>query len=115
MAVFPSFTSTLAGATITGVWVYVYYDFWYQGSGGTPYLSWHGQTGLTSTRPARTAGPAGLGNWARASGKWVAISSGVWAGIQSGANRGIMLGFSGGGYERYGYAHNPKIRITYTK
>lgn len=115
MAVFPSFTGDLTGATITGVAIYVYYDFWYQGSGGTPYLSWHGQTGLTSTKPAVVAGPASLGNWPRASGKWVQVSSSVWAGLKSGSIRGFMLGGTGGGYERYGYAHNPRIRINYTK
>lgn len=115
MAVFPNLTGELSGATISGIWIYVYYDFWYQGSGGTPYVGLHGQTGLTSTRPARTWGPGGLGNWPRASGKWVTLASSTYAGFKSGQHRGITLGDSGGGYERYGYARNPRIRIKYTK
>ena len=114
MATFPSFTSLLSGATVNDIWVYVYYDFWYQGSGGTAQISLHGQAALTSTRPAFN-GAVTVANWPRASGKWVRLPDSTYAAFKSGGWKGIVLGGAGGGYERYGYAHDPKIRIRYTK
>ena len=116
MAVFPSFTGDITnGGTVTGVWVYVYYDFWYQGSGGTAYVGLHGQTGLTSTKPAYTYNWATSPGWPRAAGRWIKLSSSTWDGFRTGQHRGITLGGHGGGYSEYGYAHSPKIRITWTK
>jgi len=115
MAIFPSLTSTLSGATITGIWVYVYYDFWYYGGGGDAYIGMHGQTALTSTKPTKTYSHAVSTGWPRAAGRWIKMSSSTYAGWVSGTHRGITLGGSGGSYERYGYAHDPKIRITWTK
>jgi hypothetical protein len=115
MATFPSLTSALSGATITGIWIYVYYDFWYYGSGGTAYIGFHGQSSLTSTAPTRTYAFATSPSWPRAAGRWIKMSSSTYGGWQSGVHRGITLGGHGGGYTEYGYAHNPKIRITYTK
>lgn len=115
MAIFPAFYTELAGATITGAWVYVYYDFWYQGSGGNAYINFHGWASLTSTAPAKTGSFIASNGWPRAAGRWVPIPSSQWAGLKSGQHRGITLGGSGGGYERYGYAHDPKIRIKFTK
>jgi hypothetical protein len=115
MAIFPNLLSTLSGATITGIWIYVYYDFWYNNAGGNAYIGFHGWASLTSTAPAKTYAHAVSNNWPKAAGRWVPISSSTFAGWKSGQHRGITLGGSGGGYERYGYAHNPKIRIKYTK
>ncbi|KRE79940.1 hypothetical protein [Arthrobacter sp. Soil763] len=117
MAVFPSFTATdvTAGSTITGVWVYVYYDFWYYGSGGDAYIGLHGQTGLTGTAPTKTYSHALSAGWPRAAGRWIKLNPATYDGFRTGQHRGFTLGGSGGGYERYGYAHNPKIRITWTK
>ncbi|ALE05504.1 hypothetical protein AL755_08465 [Arthrobacter sp. ERGS1:01] len=115
MAIFPNLTGELSGATITAMWVYVYYDFWYQGSGGAAYIGFHGQTGLTGSRPAKTYSHALSANWPRAAGRWVPINSSTFAGWKAGTHRGITLGGSGGGYERYGYAHDARIRIKYTK
>lgn len=115
MAIFPNLTTTLSGATVTGVWVYVYYDFWYYGSGGSAYIGLHGQTALTSTRPSKTYSHAVSANWPRASGRWIKMSSSTYDGWRTGTHRGFTLGSSGGGYERYGYAHNPRLRITWTR
>ncbi|WP_343317796.1 hypothetical protein AAFM46_11045 [Arthrobacter sp. TMP15] len=115
MAVFPSMTGDLSGATITSIEVYVYYDFWYQGSGGDAYIGLHGQTSLTSSRPAKTYAHAVAQRWPRAAGRWIKLSSSTYAGFKAGTHRGITLGGSGGGLERYGYAHDPRIRIKYTK
>ncbi|UVF61145.1 minor tail protein [Arthrobacter phage Aoka] len=115
MAVFPSLTTILNGATVTGVWVYVYYDFWYYGAGGDAYIGLHGQTGLTSSKPAKTYSHAVSTNWPRAAGRWIKMSSSTYDGWRTGQHRGFTLGGSGGGYERYGYAHGAKLRITWTK
>ncbi|MFF2029522.1 hypothetical protein [Arthrobacter sp. NPDC058192] len=117
MAVFGSAISSAitSGGTVTGVWVYVYYDFWYQGSGGDAYIGLHGQTGLTSTAPAKTYAHAASLGWPRAAGRWIKLSTSTWDGFRTGLHRGLTLGGSGGGYERYGYAHDPKIRVTWTK
>lgn len=122
MAIFGKDTSgaqtileALAGATVTAVGVYVYYDFWYQGSGGSAYIGLHGWASLTSSKPVKTYAHALSSSWPRAAGRWVWLSASTYAGFKSGTHRGITLGGSGGGLERYGYAHNPRIRIKYTK
>lgn len=106
--------NSLAGSTVTGVWAYVYYDWWYQGAGGTAYFGLHGQSSV-GTRPAKTYSHATSPNWPRATGRWVKMSSTTYAGWAAGTHKGFTLGYSGGGYERYGYAHDAKIRVTYTK
>lgn len=115
MAVFPSMTGDLSGATITAIGVYVYYDFWYQGSGGNAYIGLHGQTGLTGTRPAKTYSHSISNGWPRAAGRWIWLPASTYAGFKAGTHRGVTLGGSGGGYERYGYAHDLRIRIKFTK
>lgn len=115
VAVFSSdLWNSLAGSTVTGVWVYVYYDFWYYGGGGDAYIGLHGQTAL-GARPTKTYSHALSAGWPRASGRWIKISSTTYAGWAAGTHKGFTLGGSGGSYERYGYAHNPRIRVTYTK
>lgn len=114
MAVFPSFTSLLSGATINDIWVYVYYDFWYQGSGGKGQISLHGQSALTSSKPSMSLSLTSP-SWPRASGRWLRLPDGAYPGFKSGGWKGFGLGGVGGGYENYGYAHNPRIRIRYTK
>ena len=115
IAVFPDIKSVINGGTVTGVWVYVYYDFWWYGSGGDAYIGFHGQLGIPDTMPAKTYQHATSLAWPRAAGRWIKMSSSTYAGWASGLHRGITLGGSGGGLERYGYAHNPKIRVTWTK
>lgn len=113
MAVFSSdLWNSLAGSTVTEVLIYVYYDFWYYGSGGDAYIGLHGQTGLTASRPAKTYSHALSANWPRASGRWIKVPTAGWA---AGTHKGFTLGFSGGGLERYGYAHDARIRVKYTK
>lgn len=115
IAVFPDVKSVINGGTVTGVWVYVYYDFWYYGAGGDAYIGLHGQLGVPATKPAKTYSHAVVNGWPRAAGKWVKMSSSTYAGWASGTHRGFTLGGAGGGLERYGYAHNPQLRITWTK
>jgi hypothetical protein len=115
MAVFPNLTATLSGATVTGVWAYVYFDYWDNPAGSTANIALHGQPALTSSKPALSYDTYAVSaNWAQASGRWVKISSSTYAGWVAGAHRGFTLGGSGS-TEPYGLAHNPQLRITWTK
>jgi hypothetical protein len=115
MAVFPDLTGTLAGATVTGVWAYLYFDYWDNPAGSTANIALHGQPALTSSKPALSyATYAVSANWAQASGRWVKISSSTYAGWAAGTHKGFTLGGSGS-TEPYGLAHNPQLRITWTK
>lgn len=116
MAVFPDLTSTLAGATVTGVWAYVYFDNWTTPSGTDVYIGLHGQSALTSTMPAMSYVNYAISTgWPPASGRWVKIDASTYGGWASGTHKGFTLNDSGIGTTQYGYAHNPKLRITWTK
>ncbi|QOP65080.1 minor tail protein [Arthrobacter phage Adumb2043] len=114
VAVFPSLTSTLSGATINDIWIYVYYDFWYYGSGGNAAISLHGYSSQPASNPSLSFSMMSNG-WPRAAGRWVRLPDSTYAGFKSGAWKGFGLGGHGGGYTEYGYAHNARIKIRYTK
>ncbi|QNJ56520.1 minor tail protein [Arthrobacter phage Elezi] len=114
VAVFPSLTSTLSGATINDIWIYVYYDFWYYGSGGTAAISLHGYSSLPASSPSLSYSMSSTG-WPRAAGRWVRLPDSTYAGFKSGSWKGFALGGHGGGYTEYGYAHDARIKIRYTK
>ncbi|QXO14554.1 minor tail protein [Arthrobacter phage Kaylissa] len=113
VAVFPSLTSTLTGATINDIWIYVYYDFWYYGGGGNAAISLHGHSTLPGSNPSLSFSTMS-NSWPRAAGRWVRLPDSTYAGFKSGAWKGFALGGHGGGYTEYGYAHNPRIKIRYT-
>ncbi|QOP65149.1 tail protein [Arthrobacter phage Phives] len=114
VAVFPSLTSTLSGATINDIWIYVYYDFWYYGSGGNAAISLHGYSSLPASSPSLSYSMTSTG-WPRAAGRWVRLPDSTYAGFKSGSWKGFALGGHGGGYTEYGYAHDARIKIRYTK
>ncbi|UVK63541.1 minor tail protein [Arthrobacter phage Janeemi] len=114
VAVFPSLTSTLSGATINDIWIYVYYDFWYYGSGGNAAISLHGYSTLPGSNPSLSYSMTSTG-WPRAAGRWVRLPDSTYAGFKSGSWKGFALGGHGGGYTEYGYAHDARIKIRYTK
>ncbi|UAJ15381.1 minor tail protein [Arthrobacter phage Asa16] len=114
VAVFPSFTSDLSGATINDVWIYVYYDFWYYGSGGNAAISLHGYSSQPASSPSLSFSMMSNG-WPRAAGRWVRLPDSTYAGFKSGSWKGFGLGGHGGGYTEYGYAHDARIKIRYTK
>ncbi|WVX87871.1 minor tail protein [Arthrobacter phage Berrie] len=114
VAVFPSLTSTLSGATINDIWIYVYYDFWYYGSGGNAAISLHGHSSLPASNPSLSYSMTSTG-WPRAAGRWVRLPDSTYAGFKSGSWKGFALGGHGGGYTEYGYAHDARIKIRYTK
>jgi hypothetical protein len=115
MAVFPSLTTTLAGATVTGVWAYVYYSYWSSAAGGTAYIGLHGQNAVTATKPALSyVNYMTSTNWPQASGRWVQIDASTYGGWASGTHKGFTIGGYGDANEA-GTAQSPQLRITYTK
>ncbi|WGH21093.1 minor tail protein [Arthrobacter phage Cassia] len=114
VATFPSFTSDLSGATVNDVWIYVYYDFWYYGSGGNAAISLHGYSTPPGSSPSLSFSMMSNG-WPRAAGRWVRLPDSTYAGFKSGTYKGFGLGGHGGGYTEYGYAHDARIKIRYTK
>lgn len=107
--------STLTGATIKKVEIYLYASHWYYNSGGTAVIRTHG----LSSRPSTFSSESGAKKVAFkvGQGKWVNITS-----IFENNDRGIALDPGNTtNREYYGRFHGakesnkPKLRITYTK
>ena len=121
MAGFPSVTSTLSGAVINKVELYILYNHWYYDAGGTAILGLHGQVNPPSTKSGLT-GLWQISNWGRGVGKWISLGSSYFNGFLSGAYRGLLIGPGPStSREYYGRADGvgddspPQLRITYTK
>ncbi|QFG12850.1 minor tail protein [Arthrobacter phage Mimi] len=110
---FPNMTTTLSGSTINGVWIYVYFEHWYNGTGGKARIRLHGHTSPPSTYSLTTNG-VDSASWPRGAGRWVALPSSLWDGFRTGTYEGFGL-FGDGTYGTYGIANNARIRIKYTK
>ena len=117
---FPTLTGDLSGATVTKVEVYLYFQHWHSGAGGSAGIGYHGNT----SRPATFGGSTGIlaysHNWPRGAGRWVTIPSGYWDAFRTGAARGISLQAPNDTTQYYGYAAGsgsqiPKLRISYRK
>lgn len=117
--VFPSMTSTLAGATVTRIRVYLYANHWYYNSGGTAKIDVHGASSLPASWP-----PVSLANgvdstgWPKPGGRWVTLPTSLHAGFIAGTYKGIAVGPAGttnllyyGRFNRDG----AKIEVTYKK
>lgn len=116
IACFQSMTGDLAGATITGMRVYLYFEFWYYNAGGTAYLGLHGHSTPPATFSHSVSGFTASSGWPRPGGRWINIPSAYWAGFKSGAYKGISLQAPGGDYQYYGFAsENAIISASYTK
>lgn len=110
-------TADIGTGTVTSVRAYVYYDHWYYNSGGTGQIGVFNQSSgtmpftLASTSPVVTST-----GWPKPGGRWVTLPSSTFANIKSGLTKGITLGrTSGGGYTEYGFAHDVRLEIKYTK
>jgi hypothetical protein len=112
--VFPNtITSTISGSTINGIWLYSYFEHWYNGAGGTARFRLHSNTSVPATYNGSVNGMNSAA-WPRAAGRWVAVPSSLWAGFLNGTWKGF--GFEGDStYNTYGIANNARIKITYTK
>jgi hypothetical protein len=115
---FPSIISDLSGATVNKIEVYVYFEHWWNNSGGTASIGYHGATSAPSTWNGSYANLQRSGI-PKPGGVWITLPSSTYASWKSGAYRGITLRAPGDSTAStyYGYA-NPgacKLRYTYTK
>lgn len=107
--------SDLSGATIRKAEVYLYFDHWYNNSGGRAVIKAHNHASRPSTFSCdaeyRTI------SWAKNAGKWVDITSvfdsSRWRGIALDPNTSGLTYY--GRARGYGQTNPPKLRVTYTK
>lgn len=115
MAFFGDMTADLSGATINDMQVYIYFDHWYNNSGGIAKVGLHGHTGAIPATFNWAGWILDSAGWPKPGGRWLSIPSQYWAGFKSGAYRGITLGVNTAGYEHYGIANgSPQIYVQYT-
>ena len=118
LVAFPSLVSTLSGATVKKIEVYVYAEHWWSSAGGTLVIGTHGSTAAAA--PASYTG--GSTDVMRQSlkkpeGRWVTLPSSVHAGFKAGTIRGIMAYIASTSKTYYGALTGSKtrLRVTYTK
>ncbi|GBQ03921.1 hypothetical protein SSP531S_54000 [Streptomyces spongiicola] len=105
----------LSGATIQKAEVYLYFDHWYNNSGGKAVIKAHKHT----SRPSAFSCDAESKtiSWAKNEGKWVDITSvfdsTTWRGIALDPNTSGLTYY--GRARGYGQTNPPKLRVTYTK
>lgn len=115
MAFFNDMTADLSGATINDMQVYLYFDHWYNNSGGTAKIGLHGHTGAVPSTFNWVGWIMDSEAWPKPGGRWVKIPSAYWAGFISGTYRGITLGKNTTGNIHYGIAQgSPQIYVQYT-
>ncbi|MGY5009845.1 hypothetical protein ACWCY6_17450 [Streptomyces sp. 900105755] len=105
----------LSGATIQKAEVYLYFDHWYNNSGGKAVIKAHGFTSRPSTFSCDPESKTI--SWAKNEGKWVDITSVFdstkWRGIALDPNTSGLTYY--GRARGYGQTNPPKLRVTYTK
>lgn len=117
-----SIASTLSGATVNGVRLYLYNEHTWAGSGGTVHFGLHGN----ATKPATFSGV--VANFVskdavhRSSGAWHPLSTQFGALLRDGTAKGIVLQSPNDSTSYYGYAAGlgdgppiPVLEVTYTK
>ncbi|MFC9280953.1 hypothetical protein [Streptomyces collinus] len=105
----------LSGATIQKAEVYLYFDHWYNNSGGKAVIKAHKHTARPSTFSCDAESKTVT--WAKNEGKWVDITtvfdSTTWRGIALDPNTSGLTYY--GRARGYGQTNPPKLRVTYTK
>jgi hypothetical protein len=120
MAIFPSMTADLAGATITGMSITFHDHHTYYNSGASYNIGLHGNSTLPGTYNSGT-GSIISGSIAKGATKTVTIPSAYWAGFISGAYRGFNMSAPSTSlsyYSKYdgnAWSYEPKITVSYTK
>lgn len=112
---FPSIISDLSGATVNKVEVFLYFAHWWNNSGGTAGIGYHGQTSKPSSWSG-TSASLQVGGMPKPGGKWITLPSSTYASFKSGAYRGITLRAPGDSTATvyYGYAVPGKCQLRYT-
>lgn len=117
--------SFLSGSTVTGCYIRLYFQHWYNNSGGTAIIGTHNFAGMT---PAGSwSGGANLvasGGWPKPGLRTVNLGAGIGDLFRVGAAKGLSLGpGSDSSHTYYGYAAGasasadlqPRITFYYTK
>lgn len=125
---FSQIQSDLSGATVKKVELYLYYDHWYNNSGGTAVIGFHNSTATSAPSfngALDNQNELQVSGWGINVSKYVNISTaGAFTldGWRTGAHTGIVLGPGPStSHTYYGKArgntetHEPALRITYTK
>jgi hypothetical protein len=118
---FPAVTPLLVGATVNKIQVYMESFYWWNMSGGTMRLGFHGSLGQPATFPGHN-GIITVGFTARSQGKWIDVTNvaGWKTSLQNGDFRGISIGGADNSQVYYGKFRGPaygrpRIKVTYTK
>jgi hypothetical protein len=115
---FQTMTADLSGASINAMYVYLYFQHWWNNAGGTAVIGVHGQASKPSTYSA-SDGVVSRSGWPNPGGLWVPLPSQVWNGFKSGQYRGVSVRAPGDSTaaEYYGYIDPSKckIRIDFNK
>lgn len=109
---FPSLTGILSGATVLDIWVYFYFEHWYNASGGTARIVYHGNSAQPTNYSSLGLAVTST-SWPRGAGRWVRIPSSLYAGFISGTYKGFGLE-GDSSYNTYGIANAARIRIRYS-
>lgn len=111
-----SITSTLSGATVKKVEVYVYAAHWYYSGGGTLVIGTHNHASEPSSY---SSGEVDIKRQklAKPEGRWITLPSSTHAGFKGGSRKGIQTYINSSSLSYYGYLTGSKtrLRITYTK
>ncbi|MEU3200912.1 hypothetical protein [Streptomyces sp. NPDC006996] len=110
-----SLGTDLSGATIQKAEVYLYFDHWYNNSGGKAVIKAHKHTSRPSTFSCDAESKTVT--WSKNEGKWVDITSvfdsTTWRGIALDPNTSGLTYY--GRARGYGQTNPPKLRVIYTK
>jgi hypothetical protein len=117
------YTDMGSTAKVSKVEVYLYANHWYYNAGGTAHIGAHSQTSAQTS--STYSGNLTVASWPVGAGKWVTLPS-SWNSSWNAATpyRGITLGGDlgtstnktyYGGFDGFGGAHPPQLRITYSK
>ena len=116
-----SISQALAGAAVTKVEIYLWFEHWFSASGGTARIGEYAGTAIPATFSGASPAVESAG-WPRAAGRWVDITAAIDHAALAAGQRGITLGpgiGTSGTY--YGRAHGatdpspPALRITYNR
>lgn len=99
--IFPSLTSTLAGATIHRITLHAKFDHWY-GPSGTGRWHWHEHSSLPGSGQYQNF-MVDTGGWARGASREINIIPSEFAAWQNGTRKGFGFATSNTGLEYYGY------------
>lgn len=122
LAGFPEMASTLAGARIDNVLLYLKNEHWYYYSGGTAVIGYHNHDLKPSKFSHSKYGAVYQKYTERGQAKWIDMPNSFGEGIRDGDYKGFSIFANSENISYYGAFHGasdgsykPKIKVTYTK